>query len=241
MIRVVSRQPLRDEQLDELERLLALSEVQAIRSGTPLPLGAHLRGDGVNFAIFSRHATGVRLDLFDGAEDTTPVRSIILDATRNKTGDIWHVWLERIRSGQLYGFRVAGPYAPHEGHLFNPNRLVLDPYAKAIVPSQDRDSRFAVGYDPSSPQKDMSFSDLDNTEIAPKCIVPYEDFDWQGDQPLRLPWTSTVIYELHVRGYTIDFGAAVRVAGNLSRPDSEDSVPEGSRHHCRRTDARPGV
>ena len=209
----MARQPLSDEQLDELERLLALCEVQAVRSGTPLPLGAHLRADGVNFAIFSRHATGVRLDLFDRAEDTTPARSIILDATRNKTGDIWHVWLEGIRPGQLYGFRVAGPYAPHEGHRFNPNKLVLDPCAKAIVPSSGRDSRCAVGYDPSSPGKDLSFSDLDNTGTASKCVVPYEDFDWQGDQPLRLPWSATVIYELHVRGYTIDASAAVDSPG----------------------------
>ncbi len=205
--------PPGDEQLDELERLLAVCEVQAVRSGSPLPLGAHFRGSGVNFAIFSRHATGVRLDLFDRAEDVTPARSIIFDAVRNKTGDIWHVWLEGIRSGQLYGFRVAGPYAPHDGHRFNPNKLVLDPCAKAIIPPAGRDSGLAVGYDPSSPQKDVSFSGVDNAGSAPKCVVPYEDFDWEGDQPLRLPWTSTVIYELHVRGYTIDPSAGVQSPG----------------------------
>jgi len=209
----VSGQPRSAEQLDELERLLQSCEVQAIRSGAPLPLGAHLRGNGVSFAIFSRHATGVRLDLFDRAEDAAPARSIILDAARNKTGDIWHVWLEGIRPGQLYGFRIAGPYAPHEGHRFNPNRLVMDPCATAIVQPADGDSRFAVGYDPSSPQKDLSFSDVDNAGSAPKCVVTYEDFDWRGDQPLRLPWTSTVIYELHVRGYTIDPGAGVKSPG----------------------------
>ena len=209
----VSRQPRSAEELNELERLLQSCEVQAVRSGAPLPLGGHLRGNGVNFAIFSRHATGVRLDLFDRAEDTAPARSIILDAARNKTGDIWHVWLEGIRPGQLYGFRVAGPYAPHDGHRFNPNKLVLDPCATAIVPVPDCDSRLAVGYDPSSPQKDLSFSDVDNAGSAPKCVITYEDFDWHGDQPLRLPWTSTVIYELHVRGYTIDPSAGVRSPG----------------------------
>ena len=151
--------PRSAEHLDELERLLELCEVQAVRSGTPLPLGAHVRGNGVNFALFSRHATGVRLDLFNRAEDAAPSRSIILDATRNKTGDIWHVWLEGIQAGQLYGFRVAGPYAPHDGHRFNPNKLVLDPYATAIVYPADGDTRFAAGYDPSSPDKDLSFSD----------------------------------------------------------------------------------
>ena len=119
--------------LPNLERLLSLCEVQAVRSGVPLPLGAHPRGDGVNFAIFSRHATGVRLDLFANPEDAMPTRSIILDAARNKTGDIWHVWLAGIRPGQLYGFRIAGPYAPHDGHRFNPNKLVVDPYATAIA------------------------------------------------------------------------------------------------------------
>ncbi len=209
----MSRPPRRTEQLDELERLLALCEVQAIRSGAPLPLGASRRGNGVNFAIFSRNATGVRLDLFDRAEDRTASRSIILDAARNKTGDIWHVWLEDIQPGQLYGFRVAGPYAPRDGHRFNPNKLVLDPYATAIVPSAERDSRIALGYDPTSSEQDLSFSEIDNASSASKCVVGFEDFDWRGDQPLRLPWTSTVIYELHVRGYTIDRSAGATHPG----------------------------
>ena len=88
----------RFEQLDELERLLSLCEVQPIRSGMPFPLGARARGNGVNFAIFSRHATGVRLDFFDHPEDSVPARSILLDSARNKTGDIWHVWLEGIQA-----------------------------------------------------------------------------------------------------------------------------------------------
>ena len=124
----------RADELASLERLLALCEVQAVRSGVPFPLGARPQGDGVNFAIFSRHATGVRPDLFANGADNAPTRSIVPDAARNKTGDIWHVWLAGISRGQLYGFRLAGPYAPHEGHRFNPNKLVLDPYATAIAP-----------------------------------------------------------------------------------------------------------
>jgi glycogen operon protein len=212
----MSRRPPGAEELDELERLLAACEVQAVRSGSPLPLGAYSRGTGVNFAIFSRNATGVRLDLFDRAEDVTPARSIILDAVRNKTGDIWHVWLEGIRPGQLYGFRIAGPYAPHDGHRFNPNKLVLDPCARAIVPCASRDARPALGYDPSSPDKDLSFCHLDDAGSAPKCVVSYEDFDWQGDQPLRLAWTDTVIYELHVRGFTIDPTAGTQSPGTYA-------------------------
>ena len=206
-------EPPDSHRLDELEQLLALCEVQAVRSGSPLPLGAHCRGSGVNFAIFSRHATGVRLDLFDRAEDLRPARSIIFDAARNKTGDIWHVWLEGIHPGQLYGFRLAGPFAPRNGHRFNPARLVLDPYAKAVVPSPRADVRAALGYDPRSPDKDLSLADSDNAASAAKCVVTHEDFDWQGDQPLRRPWTSTVIYELHVRGYTIGPHAAVQSPG----------------------------
>jgi glycogen operon protein len=207
-----SRAPTAD-QLAELERLLSLCEVQAVRSGVPFPLGAHPRGNGVNFAIFSRHATGVRLDLFDHPEDAMPIRSIILNAGRNKTGDIWHVWLEGIGPGQLYGFRIAGPYAPHEGHRFNPAKLVVDPYATAIASVPERDFRSALGYDPFSPEKDLSLSEIDNAATAPKCVIPHEDFDWQGDQPLCRPWKSTVIYELHVRGYTVCLGANVRFPG----------------------------
>jgi len=201
------------EQLAEIERLLSLCEVQAVRSGVPFPLGASRRGDGVNFAIFTRHATGVRLDLFAQAADARPSRSIILDAARNKTGDIWHVWLEGIHPGQLYGFRIAGPYAPHEGHRFNPNKLVVDPYATAIVSPARGPFADAVGYDPASPLKDVSFSEVDNAASAPKAVVVHADFDWEGDQPLRRPWSETVIYELHVRGYTIDPSAAVRHPG----------------------------
>jgi glycogen operon protein len=179
----------------------------------PFPFGARLRGNGVNFAIFSRHATGVRLDLFDHHEDTMPARSIILDPIRNKTGDIWHVWLEGIRPGQLYGFRVAGPYAPADGHRFNPDKLVVDPYATAISLLPDCDFRPAFGYDPSSPLRDLSLSETDDAVTAPKCIVTHADFDWQGDQPLRHPWETTVIYELHVRGYTIHPTAGVPFPG----------------------------
>jgi isoamylase len=202
-----------DKQLAELERLLSLCEVQAIRSGVPFPLGAHVRGDGVNFAIFSRHADGVCLELFDCVDDAKPSRSIILDSARNKTGDIWHVWLEKIRPGQLYGYRIAGPYDPEEGHRFNPNKLLVDPCATAIVQIPGSDLRQALGYDPASPLKDLSLSEVDDAATAPKSVVTHSDFDWQGDQPLRHPWDSTVIYELHVRGYTIHRSAGVPFPG----------------------------
>ncbi len=201
------------KQLAELERLLSLCEVQSVRSGVPLPMGAHIRGEGVNFAIFSRHATGVRLDLFAHSQDAEPARSIILDASRNKTGDIWHVWLAGVGPGQLYGFRIAGPYAPDEGHRFNPNKLVVDPYATAILSPPGHDFRSALGYDASSAERDLTISETDDAATAPKCIVAHRDFDWQGDQPLRHTWSSTFIYELHVRGYTIDPSSGVQFPG----------------------------
>ena len=142
----------------------------------------------MNFAIFSRHATGVRLDFFDHPEDSVPARSILLDSARNKTGDIWHVWLEGITPGQLYGFRFAGAYAPHEGYRFNPDKLVVDPYATAIASVAGCDFLPARGYDSSSPQKDLSFSETDDAATAPKCVFTHADFDWQGDQPLRYSW-----------------------------------------------------
>jgi isoamylase len=204
---------MRADDLAGLDQFLGTCEVQAVRSGSPLPLGAHPRGDGVNFAIFSRNAAGVRLDLFDRPDDTTPARTIIFDAGRNKTGDIWHLWLEGIRPGQLYGFRIAGPYEPRAGHRFNPNKLVVDPYASAILLARGCDFRAATGYDPRAGDADLSFSDTDDVATAPKCVVTHADFDWRGDQPLRHPWTSTVIYELHVRGFTAGRAAGVPFPG----------------------------
>ncbi len=201
------------EELTELERLLNQCEVQTVRSGAPFPLGAHRFGTGVNFAVFSRHATGIRLDLFDRPEDAKPSRAIILDAVRNKTGDVWHVWVDGIRPGQLYGFRAAGPYEPCEGHRFNPAKLLVDPYATALALAPGADFTSALGFDPNSPHADLSLSEVDSAAVAPKCVVPHPDFEWEGDQPLRRPWGSTVIYELHVRGYTVHPSALVHFPG----------------------------
>jgi glycogen operon protein len=192
-----------ERELASVERLMRLCEVQSVRSGVPLPLGAHRRGDGTNFALFSRHATGVRLDLFARSEDVSPSRTIILDPARNKTGDIWHVWLEGVGPGQLYGYRVAGPVAPEHGHRFDPDRLLLDPYATAI--------ELVPGADFSAARRGPD--DAGQEPPAAKCVVGHVDFDWRGDQPLRTPWTSTVIYELHVRGFTVHPSANVRFPG----------------------------
>jgi glycogen operon protein len=180
-----------------------ISECTDVRAGSPLPLGTQERGGGVNFAIFSRNASHVRLELFDHSEDVAPARTIDLDSARNRTGDVWHAWVEGIGPGQLYAYRVDGPYEPSEGHRFNFNRLLLDPFATAISRLPPWDFASARGYDPSAPEQDLALSKLDNSRSMPKCVFVNEPFEWDGDQPPRHPWSKTVIYETHVRGFTI--------------------------------------
>jgi len=184
-----------------------------IRAGEPLPLGVHPRGMGVNFSVFSRHATGVVLELYAGARDATPSRRIALDPHLHRTGDVWHVWVEGLQPGQLYGYRVHGPYRPQEGHRFNPHRLLIDPWATAIAPIGEWRFSAALGYDPESPDKDLSFSTIDNAAAMPKAVFADEAFDWEGDEPLRVPWWDTVIYETHVRGFTVRENAGVEHPG----------------------------
>ncbi len=176
---------------------------EVMRRGAPLPLGTCEFDGGVNFALFSRHASRVRLELFDHPEDATAARKIDLDPSRNRTGDVWHVWIEGIRPGQLYAYRVDGPYQPEEGHRFNFNKLLLDPFATAISRLPAWDFAAARGCDPSAPQQDLVLSKLDNSGSTPKCIFINEPFEWDGDQPPKHPWSKTIIYETHVRGFTI--------------------------------------
>ena len=180
-----------------------ISERPDVRPGSPLPLGTREEGVGVNFAVFSRHATRVRLELFDHAGDAAPTRAIDLDSARNRTGDVWHVWVKGIGAGQLYAYRVDGPYKPSEGHRFNFNRLLLDPLATAISRLPAWDYASARGYDPTAPEQDLALSRVDNSRSMPKCIFVGDGFEWDEDRTLRHPWAETVIYEMHVRGFTV--------------------------------------
>jgi isoamylase len=189
------------------------SEPVDVRPGSPLYLGAHETCGGVNFAILGRNATRVRLELFAHAEDAAPARAIDLDSSRNRTGDVWHVWLQGIPSGQLYAYRMDGPYEPGQGHRFNFNRLLLDPYATAISNLPAWDFGSALGYDPLSPGQDLVMAKQDNSGSTPKCIFVNEPFDWSGDRPPRNPWSKTIIYEMHVRGFTIHPNSGVEHAG----------------------------
>jgi len=180
-----------------------MSTTKSVKPGEPLPLGAIPNDRGVQFAVFSRHATGVELLLFTHAQDGTPTDVIKLDPRENRTGDLWHVQVDGIGPGQYYLYRVFGPYEPHKGHRYNPNKLLLDPYAKAVTGAFIWNLADARGYDPTSPEKDLSYSESSDAAGMPKCIVVSDEFDWQGDRPLNLPLRHSVIYETHVRGLTL--------------------------------------
>lgn len=163
--------------------------------GKPYPLGAFWDGKGTNFAIFSENATRVELCLFDQEDQETRIN---LNEVSNF---VWHGYIPGINPGQKYGFRVHGPYEPSQGHRFNANKLLIDPYAKAI----DGDVLYGqenFGYPWEDPEKDLAFSEEDNAHLMPKAVVIDESFDWEGDELLRTPAHETIIYETHVRGFT---------------------------------------
>jgi isoamylase len=187
-----------------------IAHESGISTGKPLPFGATLTSRGTQFSVFSRNATAVSLLLFSDPQDPMPYREIPLDRSLNKTGDIWHVEVEGIGPGAYYLFRADGPYKPWQGHRFNPNKLLLDPYVKAVTGSFTWNLADARGFDPDSPEGDLSFSTTSDVPGMPKGIVVSDDFDWKGDRPLCRPMRFSVIYETHVRSLTLhpDSGAA---------------------------------
>ena len=167
-----------------------------IHPGKPYPRGATWDGIGVNFALYSTHAEKVELLLFDDATDAEP--SAVLELPE-RTGPMWHGYVFNLRPGQLYGYRVHGPYEPEEGHRFNSNKVLLDPYAKAIGrPLEWDDSLF--GYMLGHDDEDLSFNALDSAAYAPLGAVVEETFAWGDDRPPSIPWEDTIIYETHVKG-----------------------------------------
>ncbi|MBF0570313.1 MAG: glycogen debranching protein GlgX [Candidatus Omnitrophica bacterium] len=190
-----------------------VSKATDIQVGVPLPLGTCVRGAGVNFAFFSQHASRVQLELFGRPEDFNPSRVIDLDPDCNRTNDVWHVWVKGIRPGQLYAYRVQGPYEPKAGHRFNFNKLLLDPYATAITRLPVWDFDPALGYNPSVPDGDSVPSTVNDAGTMPKCVITQDSFDWQQDVLPRHPWSKTIIYETHVRGATIHPSSGVKNPG----------------------------
>jgi isoamylase len=166
--------------------------------GHPYPLGATWDGEGVNFALFSENAEAVELCLFDQAGGEPESHRIFL---QEQTDHVWHGYFSELRPGQLYGYRVYGPYAPAAGQRFNPQKLLLDPYARALQGNFKWNSSL-FAYQFNDPDSDLSYNKEDSAASMPKCLVTDPTFNWQGDRPPRTPWHKTLIYELHVRGFT---------------------------------------
>ena len=166
--------------------------------GQPYPLGATWDGKGVNFALFSAHAEKVELCLFD----PTGMHEEARIALPEYTDEVWHCYLPEIRPEQLYGYRVYGPYDPANGHRFNPNKLLIDPYARAIS-GPLRWSDAVYGYRVGGPRDDLAFDRRDSARYVPKCRVVEGAFTWNHDRPPRTSWEETIILEMHVRGFTI--------------------------------------
>jgi isoamylase len=166
--------------------------------GRSYPLGATWDGKGTNFAIYAENATRVDLCLFNAETARGESERIRLPEL---TAHVWHGYLPDVRPGQLYGYRVHGPYDPPAGHRFNPNKLVIDPYARAIAGQVDWQVP-VFGYELGNPHGDLSFDAHDSARGIPKGIVIDDEFDWEGDQLLRRRWNETIIYEVHVKGFT---------------------------------------
>jgi glycogen operon protein len=168
--------------------------------GGPFPLGPTWDGQGTNFSLFSEHATRVELCLFDEQDEEERI------ALTERTAFNWHTYVPGVGPGQRYGFRVHGPYDPEHGDRFNPSKLLIDPYAKAIEGAVDWDAANTLPYVPDpedADNADLEPDDEDSAPAVPKSLVIDERFDWEGDAQPRTPWNRTVIYETHVKGFTM--------------------------------------
>lgn len=178
-----------------------------IMPGEGYPLGATCQPGGVNFALYSVHATGVVLLLF-GASDAVPEHEVRLET---RTRNVWHAFVAGLRAGQRYAYRVEGPYEPAQGLRFNPNKLLIDPYARALHgPRRSIDERL-LGYDPQA--GDLWFDRRDDADGVPKGVVVDDAFDWAGDRPPAYRLEESLVYEVHVKGFTAHPSAGVAQPG----------------------------
>jgi len=169
-----------------------------IKPGSPFPLGATWDGQGVNFALYAENASGVELCLFDSKEEHKESRKIKIE---ERTHQVWHSYVPGLKPGQLYGYRVYGRYEPQNGHRFNPNKFLIDPYAKAISDTLHwHDALF--GYEVGNEHADLSFSDVDGIPFMPRSVVIDPNFNWEDDKFPRIPYHKTIVYELHLKGFT---------------------------------------
>jgi isoamylase len=186
-----------------LTNMIIGTRTYTITPGRPHPLGAIPDKEGVNFSIFSRHTTGVELLLFNEHDDPQPVQTIKYDSRVNKTFFFWHVYVVGLKPGMHYAYRIAGPYSVDEGHRFNPNKVLLDPYA--------------VGNTNNLWNRVDSCGDKDNLATSMRSLViDVSDYDWEGDKPINRPLPETIIYELHVGGYTKSPSSGVKNPGTFS-------------------------
>src|SRR5579871_7046371 len=171
-------------------QLVLENPAAAAAAGRSFPLGATLTSGGANFSVFSRSASGIELLLFDRVDDARPSRVIPIDPSANRTYHYWHVFVPGVQAGQIYGFRAQGAFEPQRGLRFDRSKLLLDPYGRAVgVPK---------GY-----SREAARLEGDNAATAMKSVVTDPAaYDWEGDEPLKRPWSRTIIYELHVRGFT---------------------------------------
>lgn len=166
------------------------SKAPAVSQGSSFPLGTSVTPQGVNFSIYSKHATGVELLFFNNVSDGKPVKTAAFDPITNRTGNYWHLFVPGMKAGQIYGYRVSGAFAPEQGLRFDAEKVLLDPYGLGVVvpPNYSRDAAKKRG---------------DNTAVAMKSVVvDPKAYDWEGDAPLRNPASRTIVYEMHVRGFT---------------------------------------
>jgi glycogen operon protein len=182
--------------------------------GKALPMGASVTMNGVNFALFSRHAVSVRLILFEDAGPDSPFEEIVLDRGKNRTGDIWHIHVQGLGAGAFYLYRADGPYIPETGLRFNVHKLLIDPYAKALTDLAPWNIDASLGYNPGEASTDLSYSYRDDIAVQPRCVVIDDAFDWQGDRPLNYPLRFSVLYETHVKGLTARAGSGVLHPGS---------------------------
>ncbi|WP_031526476.1 glycogen debranching protein GlgX [Dyadobacter crusticola] len=167
--------------------------------GRPFPLGASFDGNGVNFAVFSENADGVELCLFNSENDTEEEAKIKIEEV---THHIWHVYVPGLKAGQLYGYRVHGRFEPENGHRFNANKLLIDPYSRALAGELKWDEAL-FGYNFGDEQEDLSFNDKDSAPFIPKSVVVDCQFDWENDTRPDIPYHDSIIYEAHVKGLTM--------------------------------------
>jgi len=166
--------------------------------GSPFPLGATIDESGINFALFAENATRVELCLFKNVDDVDEYIKIKIEEV---THHVWHVCVPGLKAGQLYGYRVYGPYEPENGHRFNPSKLLVDPYAKAIAGDLNWDDA-VFGYNVADKESDLTFNDTNSAPYMPKSIAIDQHFNWEGDKQPKIPYHDTIIYEAHVKGFT---------------------------------------